>query len=83
MSNQVHHHIDYLSKQQKKDNVSNNSKNLKFATFLPNAKVAENPFPKSPVLLLVNDINIWFPVDNIVEGRIFPVKTSMPLSLPP
>ena len=46
-------------------------KKLKFATFLPNVNEAENPFP-APMLLLVYDMNNWFPVEG---GRVFPVKT--------
>ena len=49
---------------------------LKFVTFLPNVKVAENPFPKAPFPLFVYDMNIWFPEDVITGGRAFPVKTS-------
>ena len=48
---------------------------MKFVIFLPNVKVAENPFPGAPSPLFVYDMNIWFPVDDIVEGRVFPVKT--------
>ena len=48
---------------------------IKFVTFLPNVKVAENPFPVAPSPLFVYDINIWFPEDDIVVGRVFPVKT--------
>ena len=64
--------------------MSNNSKKLKLATFLPNTNEAENPFPIS-LPLLVNAINIWFPVDDIIEGRVFPVKTfnTLSLKLPP
>ena len=79
----MHYYIDYLSKEQK-SNISKSLKKLKFSTFLPNANEAENPFPTS-LPLLVNAINIWFPVDNIVEGRVFPVKTfnTLSLKLPP
>ena len=49
--------------------MSNDSKKLKFATFLPNVNEAENPFP-APMLLLVYDMNNWFPVE---DGRVFPV----------
>ena len=48
---------------------------INFVTFLPNVKEAENPFPGAPSPLFVYDMNIWFPEDDIVEGRIFPVKT--------
>ena len=48
---------------------------MKFVVFLPNVKVAENPFPVAPSPLFVYDMNIWLPVDVIVEGRVFPVKT--------
>ena len=51
------------------------AKKLKFVTFLPNVKVAENPFPGAPFPLFVYVMNIWLPVDVIVEGRVFPVKT--------
>ena len=44
-------------------------KKLKFATFLPNENEAENPFPAP--MLLVYEINTWFPVEG---GRVFPVK---------
>ena len=50
-------------------------KKLKFATFLPNTNEAENPFP-SPFPLLVYDMNTWFPVDNIMGGRVFPVNSA-------
>ena len=46
-------------------------KKLKFTTFLPNVNEAENPFP-APMLLLVYDMNNWFPVES---RRVFPVKT--------
>ena len=49
-----------------------NSKKLKFIIFLPNTNEAENPLPLVP--LLVNDMNTWFPVDNIGGGRLFPVN---------
>ena len=49
-------------------------KKLKVLTFLPNVKVAENPFPGAQSPLFVYDMNIWLPVDNVVEGRVFPVK---------
>ena len=47
---------------------------LKFVNFLPNVKEAENPFPGASPLLFVYDINIWLPVDNVAELRVFPVK---------
>ena len=50
-------------------------KKLKFLNFLPNVQEAENPFPGAPSSLYVYDINIWFPVDDVVKGRVFPVKT--------
>ena len=50
-------------------------KKLKFATFLPNVNEAENPFP-APMLLLAYDMNNWFPVDNIMGGRAFPVNSA-------
>ena len=69
----MHYHIDYLSKKQKGYLWL---KKLKFVTFLPNVKEAENPFPGAPSPLSVYDMNIWFPVDDIFEGRVsFPVKT--------
>ena len=43
--------------------------------FLPNVNEAENLFTKGPFPLFVYDINSWFLVDDIVEGRVFPVKT--------
>ena len=46
-----------------------------FATFLPNSNEAENPFPKAPFPMFVYDMNNWFPVDTVVGGRVFPVKT--------
>ena len=52
-----------------------NLKKLKFDTSLPIVKEALNPFPGAPFPLFVYDIYIWFPVDNVVEGRVFPVKT--------
>ena len=54
--------------------MGTNSKKLKFPVFLPNANEAENPLP-NPLPLLVNDMNIWFPLDNVVGGRVFPVKS--------
>ena len=48
---------------------------LKFVTFLPNVKDAENPFPGASSPLFVYDMNIWLPVEFVVEGRVFPVKT--------
>ena len=48
---------------------------LKFITNLPNVKEAENPFPGAPSPLFVYDMNIWFPEDDIVGGKVFPVKT--------
>ena len=52
--------------------------------FLPNSNRAKNPLP-APFSLLVNEINIWFAVSNVVGGRAFPVKTfnRLSLSLPP
>ena len=50
-------------------------KTLDFPTFLPNIKEAENPFSGAPFPLCVYDMNIWFPEDVIVEGRVFPAKT--------
>ena len=50
-------------------------KKLKFVTFLPNVKEAEKPFPVASSPLFVYDMNIWFPEDVIVDGRVFPVKT--------
>ena len=60
-------------------------KKLKFVTFLPNVKDAENPFPGASSELFVYDMNIWLPVENVVEGRVFPVKTfnRESFSLPP
>ena len=59
-------------------NTQKKVKMVKFVTFLPIANEAENPFPKVPLLLLVNDMNTWFPnggiVVGIVVGRVFPVK---------
>ena len=71
MPNPEHYHIDYLSKEQKS---YSKLKKLKFVTFLPNVKEAENPFPGALSPLFVYDMNIWFPVENIEEGRAFPVK---------
>ena len=74
MSNLEHYHIYYLSKEQTVLHVII-LKKLKFVTFLPNVKVAENPFPGAPSPLFVYVMNIWLPEDVIVEGRVFPVKT--------
>ena len=72
MPNLEHYHIHYLSKEQK---VTYDLKKLKFVTFLPNVKDAENPFPGASSPLFVYDMNIWLPVEFVVEGRVFPVKT--------
>ena len=48
---------------------------LKFVTFIPNVKEAENPPPGASFPLFVYDMNIWFPEDVIVEGGVFPAKT--------
>ena len=48
---------------------------MKFVIFLPNVKVAENPFPVAPSSLFVYDINIWLPVEYVLGGIVFPVKT--------
>ena len=50
-------------------------KTLDFPTFLPNIKEAENLFPEVPSPLFVYVMKIWLPVDNVVEGRVFPVKS--------
>ena len=44
-------------------------------TYLPKVRDAENPFPGASPPLFVYDMNIWLPVENVVEGRVFPVKT--------
>ena len=46
-------------------------KQLKFVTFLPNVKEAENPFPGAPFPLYEYDMKNWFLVDDII---VFPVK---------
>ena len=72
MENLEHYHIYYLSK---KKYITNSQRKLKFIIFLPNINEAESFFPKAPLPLFVYDINIWVLVDDIGEGRVFPVKT--------